>query len=130
MIREFVSFIKEMRKYTPELAQWSRDFALKQLNIEVAAEKYLDIYKNKREDGTYKLRLNHLLEKNRLREENAQREHQQLQNQLASMLQQMNEMQALYSKKGKKHLRAIRLLLWLNIVLVFSLIALVFYTFS
>ena len=124
------SFIKEMRKYTPELAQWSRDFALKQLNIEVAAEKYLDIYKNKREDGTYRFRLNYLLEKSRLKEENAKNEQQQLQNQLASMLQQMNDMQALYSKKGKKHLCAIRLLLWLNVVLVLLLVSLVFYMFS
>jgi len=123
------SFIEEMHKYSPELAQWSRNFALKQLNIEVAAEKYLKIYKAKRDDCTYKTRLKLFFEKNRLREENLKRELQQLQNQFASIQQQMNDMQAQYSKKGKKHLRAIRFLLWFNVVLIVLFIALSFNMF-
>lgn len=38
-------FIAEMQKYSPELAAWSREYALENLNIEVAVRKYLDIYK-------------------------------------------------------------------------------------
>ena len=37
-------FIAEMQKYSPELAAWGREYALENLNIEVAARKYLDIY--------------------------------------------------------------------------------------
>ena len=37
-------FIEEMQKYSPELAAWSREYALENLNIEVAVRKYLDIY--------------------------------------------------------------------------------------
>lgn len=39
------SFIQEMQKYSPELASWGREYALENLNIEKAVEKYLNIYK-------------------------------------------------------------------------------------
>ena len=38
------SFIREMQKYTPMLAAWSREYALEHLNIQNAAGKYLDYY--------------------------------------------------------------------------------------
>ncbi|MBQ5872426.1 MAG: glycosyltransferase, partial [Bacteroidaceae bacterium] len=38
-------FIKEMQKYTPELAAWSREFALENLNIEKVTRSYLNMVK-------------------------------------------------------------------------------------
>jgi glycosyltransferase involved in cell wall biosynthesis len=38
------SFIKELQKYNPRLGEWSREFALKYLNIEQAVRQYLNIY--------------------------------------------------------------------------------------
>ena len=38
------SFIAEMQKYSPQLAAWSRKYALENLNIKNAAGKYLDYY--------------------------------------------------------------------------------------
>lgn len=39
------SFIQEMQKYSPQLAAWSREYALEHLSIQNAAGKYLDYYK-------------------------------------------------------------------------------------
>ena len=38
------AFINELRKYTPELAAWSREFALQNLNIQTVAERYIERY--------------------------------------------------------------------------------------
>jgi glycosyltransferase involved in cell wall biosynthesis len=40
------SFIAEMQKYSPELAAWGREYVLENLNIEKAAQQYLDIGKS------------------------------------------------------------------------------------
>ena len=55
------SFIAEMQKYSPDLAVWSREYALENLNIEVAAKKYLAVYESlsdyKQEFGRLKTRM-------------------------------------------------------------------------
>ena len=38
------TFIAELQKYSPELGAWSREFAVGNLNIEKAAEAYLNLY--------------------------------------------------------------------------------------
>ncbi len=130
-----MSFIAEMQKYSPELAAWSREFALKHLNIKKRTQTYLNICnreKEKVQKSKWKLRLKIILdecsqnehiiteEKVKLQEQNLilQQEiltsHQQLadlQNQVAVLHQQ-------YTLKGKKHLRAIRFLMWLNVLLL------------
>ena len=130
------SFVKEMQKYSPELAAWCREYALENLNIEKAVQKYLDIYRNadiNQNYSAYKSHLNKafnkehqalktaLCDKEKLQEQLAGQ-----QEQLASVHRQMSDMQEAFSAKGKKHLRAIRVLLWLCIALVLSLVSLVF----
>ena len=39
------TFIEELKKYSLDLAEWSREFALQNLNIKIAVQHYLDIYK-------------------------------------------------------------------------------------
>lgn len=57
--------------------------------------------------------------------ETAQSEKILLKKQVDSLQQQISNLQAVYFAKGRKHLRIIRLLLWLNIVLIFLLAAFV-----
>lgn len=124
------SFIEEMQKYSPELGEWSREYALKNLNIEVAVGKYLEVYKNtenKQNHSAYKARLKRLLEEDYQKIEAAKSKNEQLQEQLASMQYQMSDIQSYFSAKGKKHLRAIRGLLWLCITLMLVLVAIVFF---
>ena len=124
------AFIKEMQKYSPELAAWGREYALEHLNIEVAVRKYFEVYKNTTNTqsySAYKARMKRLLEEDYQKIRAAKSENEQLQEQLASMQQQMNDMQNYFSAKGRKHLQAIRLLLWLSIVLLLVLVAFAFH---
>lgn len=119
------SFIAEMKKYTPELAQWSREFALKELNITRAVGRYMDIYNAKRDSNVvWRKRLKKMLVESRQKSAEAVG----LQEQLDRMQQQTDNLKAVSAAKGKKHLRAIRLLLWLNIILTLALVALATYT--
>ena len=43
------SFIAEMQKYSPQLAAWSREYALAHMNIRRAVPAYIDYYTLKRE---------------------------------------------------------------------------------
>ena len=127
------AFIAEMHKYSPELAAWGREYALKNLNIEKATGQYLDVYRNadiKACYGTYKAHLSNTLgEAHRelkaalCDKEQLQR---QLQEQLAEQQRQATSLQTFYEAKSRKHLRAIRGLLWLCIALAVTLLALVF----
>lgn len=122
------SFIQEMQKYSPELAAWGREYALGNLSIEAAVGKYLDMYRNIdvwQSHCASKARMKHLYEESCRKTEAAISDKEQLQGQLASVRQQMNDMGEAFSAKGRKHLRAIRALLWLSIALLLSLVALV-----
>ena len=121
------TFCDEMQKYSPELASWSREFALLHLNIEVAVEKYLEIYRNKDNkpyEYALKARLKHLLEELSVKEEAVKAEKQQMHNKLLSMQHQLDEVQATCNARAKKHLRAIRVLLWLCIGMIILLVTL------
>lgn len=118
-----LSFIKEMQKYSPELASWSREYVLENLNIKTVVKKYLDTYRCMYIQSNYsahKARIKKEFEESRQKADAATADNEHLQQQLACLRLQMNEMQETYSAKGKKHLRAIRALLWLCIVLLLS----------
>lgn len=123
-------FIAEMQKYSPELGAWSREYALENLNIEVAVGKYLDIYRNadiKQNYSAYKARLGRAFEEIRQKADTAKSESEQLREQLAGMQGQMTAMQESFSTNRKKHLRAIRGLLWLCLTLMLVLVAIIYY---
>ena len=123
------SFIKELQKYSPDLAAWSRDFALKNLNIEKAVEAYLEVYKNsdnKQNYSAYKARMKEMFEESCRKANDAINEKERLQEQLISIQQQMGALQEAFSTKSRKHLRAIRALIWLSIALIAILLAIVF----
>ena len=127
------AFIDEMRKYSPELAAWGREYALKNLKIETAVGKYLDVYRNldiKACYGKYKAHLSKTLDEahRELEAELCDKEQlqKQLQEQLAEQQQQMTSLQTFCEAKSRKHLRAIRGLLWLCIALIVMLLMLVF----
>ena len=127
------TFVEEMQKYSPELAAWSREYALQNLNIEQAVQRYLDVYRNadiRQAHNTFKARMNTELEKERQALKEALSEKEQLQSQIACAQLQMNDMNEAFSAKRQKHLRAIRALLYFTIVLILSLLALVIYMFS
>ena len=127
------SFIAEMQKYSPELAAWSREYALEHLNIEVAVEKYLDVYRNADISQTYsayKERMNMAFDKERQELREALSDKQQLQEQLAAVQSQMTAMHEAFSTKRKKHLRVIRGMLWLCIALLLVLLAIFWHMFS
>ena len=127
------TFVEEMQKYSPELGAWSREYALQNLNIEQAVQRYLDVYRNadiRQAHNTFKTRMNVELEKERQALKEALSEKEQLQSQIACAQLQMNDMNEAFSAKRQKHLRAIRALLYFTIVLILSLLALVIYMFS
>ena len=127
------TFVEEMQKYSPELAAWSREYALQNLNIEQAVQRYLDVYRNadiRQAHNTFKARMNTELEKERQALKEALSDKEQLQSQIACAQLQMNDMNEAFSAKRQKHLRAIRALLYFTIVLILSLLALVIYMFS
>lgn len=122
------TFIKELQKYSPELGAWGREFALEHLNIEKAVEAYLDIYRGI--DFEQKLIA---LKRQKLDMQKASEQELQavndsnttLQAQLAEQKEQTASLQAFYEAKSRKHLRAIRALIWLCIALAAALVALV-----
>ena len=126
------SFIMEMQKYSPDLAVWSREYALENLNIEKAVVRYLDFFGNadiRQNYGAYKTRLSKVFDEERQALRNALCEKGLLQEQFVSVQCQMCSMRETFSAKGRKHLRAIRALLWLSIVLMFLLVMLVCHVF-
>lgn len=124
------AFVTEMQKYSPELGVWGRMYALEHLNIEVAVKKYLDLYLNietKHKDSLHRARMKSLLVEENKKIETARSENDGLREQLASMQHQFNAMQEVFSAKSRKHLQAIRSLLWLSIALLLVLVIVVFY---
>ena len=59
-----------------------------------------------------------------MKEEAVKAEKQQMHNKLLSMQHQLDEVQATCNAKAKKHLRAIRVLLWLCIGMIILLVTL------
>jgi len=122
------TFIAELHKYSPELGAWGRQFALEHLNIEKAVAAYLDIYRGI--DFKQKLIA---LKRQKLDMQKASEQELQavndsntkLQELLAEQKQQTASLQAFYEAKSRKHLRAIRALIWLSIALAAALVALV-----
>lgn len=124
------SFVAEMQKYSPELAAWSREYALENLNIEKAVQRYLDIYKDidyNRDFNALKLRASETKEAYSQKLEESIAQSTKLQAQLAEAQVQMSEMQKASSAKGQKHLRVIRALIWLSAVLTITVLALAAY---
>ena len=123
------AFIQEMHKYSPELAAWGRKYALEHLNIEKAVEAYLGIYLGidfKRKLIAQKAKMLETQEAN-ARELGAVLDNsKRLQAQIAEQQQQTTSLQTFYEAKSRKHLRAIRALIWLCIALAVTLLALVF----
>ena len=122
------TFIAELHKYSPELGAWGRQFALEHLNIEKAVAAYLDIYRGI--DFKQKLIA---LKRQKLDMQKASEQELQavndsntkLQEQLFEQKEQTASLQAFYEAKSRKHLRAIRALIWLSIALAAALVALV-----
>lgn len=122
------TFIKELQKYSPELGAWGREFALEHLNIEKAVEAYLDIYRG----IDFKQKLiamkRQKLDMQKASEQELQAvndSNTKLQEQLFEQKEQTASLQAFYEAKSRKHLRAIRALIWLSIALAALLVALV-----
>ena len=125
------AFKREMQKYSPELAAWGREYALEHLNIEVAVRKYLDVYehtKDRQNGSPCKEFLKRLQEEDSQKIAAAKSENEQLRQQLAGLQHQMKDMENYFLAKGQKHLRAIRALLWLSIVLLLAIAVFAFYT--
>ena len=135
------SFMAELQKYSPELGSWSREFAIKNLNIEQAVQQYLGICHSieyKREHAALKVRLSKMMDERTQNYEAALNEKElskeqlrsQLTGQLANMQQQMAALCDNNERKSRRHLRAIRVLVWFCAALLFLLLALAFYIFS
>lgn len=109
------AFIDEMQKYSPELAAWSREYALENLNIEVAAKKYLAVYESlsdyKQEFGRLKTRMF------------------KASNLLFGEREQFNEKIAFLKAKRAKHKKDTRLLVIICCVLLVVNILLLTYIF-
>lgn len=122
------TFIAELHKYSPELGAWGRQFALEHLNIEKAVAAYLDIYRGiDFEQKLIALKTQKIdMQKANARELQAVNDsNTTLQAQLAEQKEQTASLQAFYEAKSRKHLRAIRALIWLSIALAAVLVALV-----
>lgn len=126
------AFIDEMQKYSPELAAWSREYALKNLNIEEAVRKYFDVYRNvdiRKCFGTCKAHLSKTLDEAYQKLAalcDKEQSHKQIQEQLAEQQRQAASLQTFYEAKSRKHLRAIRGLTLLCIALAIILLMLIF----
>ena len=122
------TFIKEMQKYSPELGSWSREFALKNFNIEKAVEAYMDIYKGidfKQELVALKKQMLDLKNTSARELEAVLDNNTKLQEQFAEQQQQAASLLASYEAKSRKHLRAIRALIWLSVALTVIILTLV-----
>ena len=122
------TFIKELQKYSPELGAWGREFALEHLNIEKAVEAYLDIYRGIDFEQKLIAPKRQKLDMQKASEQELQAvndSNTKLQELLAEQKQQTASLQAFYEAKSRKHLRAIRALIWLSIALAAAFVALV-----
>ena len=120
------SFIQEMQKYSPELAAWGREYALEHLNIEAAVGKYMDISVCRtKENATAKKYLWDMIVQSRKREEEAIAAGKRQKALTDEIQQRMESTIQECAAKGQKHLRVIRLLFWLNIVLILILVVIV-----
>ena len=122
------TFIAELHKYSPELGAWGRQFALEHLNIEKAVAAYLDVYRGiDFEQKLIALKTQKIdMQKANARELQAVNDsNTTLQAQLAEQKEQTASLLAFYEAKRRKHLRAIRTLIWLSIALAAVLVALV-----
>ena len=122
------TFIAELHKYSPELGAWGRQFALEHLNIEKAVEAYLDIYRGIDFEQKLIALKRQKLDMQKASEQELQAvndSNTKLQELLAEQKQQTASLQAFYEAKSRKHLRAIRALIWLSIALAAALVALV-----
>ena len=122
------TFIKELQKYSPELGAWGREFALEHLNIEKAVEAYLDIYRGIDFEQKLIALKRQKLDMQKASEQELQAvndSNTKLQELLAEQKQQTASLLAFYEAKSRKHLRAIRALIWLSIALAAALVALV-----
>ena len=122
------TFIKELQKYSPELGAWGREFALEHLNIEKAVEAYLDIYRGIDFEQKLIALKRQKLDMQKASEQELQAvndSNTKLQEQLFEQKEQTASLQAFYEAKSRKHLRAIRALIWLCIALAAALVALV-----
>ena len=122
------TFIKELQKYSPELGAWGREFALEHLNIEKAVEAYLNIYRGIDFEQKLIALKRQKLDMQKASEQELQAvndSNTKLQELLAEQKQQTASLQAFYEAKSRKHLRAIRALIWLSIALAAALVALV-----
>lgn len=122
------TFIRELQKYSSELGAWGREFALEHLNIEKAVEAYLDIYRGIDFEQKLIALKRQKLDMQKASEQELQAvndSNTKLQELLAEQKQQTASLQAFYEAKSRKHLRAIRALIWLSIALAAALVALV-----
>lgn len=122
------AFIKELQKYSPELGAWGREFALEHLNIEKVVEAYLDIYRGIDFEQKLIALKRQKLDMQKASEQELQAvndSNTKLQEQLAEQKEQTASLLAFYEAKSRKHLRAIRALIWLSIALAAALVALV-----
>lgn len=122
------TFIAELHKYSPELGAWGRQFALEHLNIEKAVAAYLDIYRGIDFEQKFIAMKRQKLDMQKASEQELQAvndSNTKLQEQLFEQKQQTASLLAFYEAKSRKHLRAIRALIWLSIALAAALVALV-----
>lgn len=122
------TFIAELHKYSPELGAWGRQFALEHLNIEKAVAAYLDIYRGIDFEQKLIAMKTQKIDMQRANDRALQAVNDSnttLQAQLAEQKEQTASLQAFYEAKSRKHLRAIRALIWLSIALAALLVALV-----
>ncbi len=122
------TFIAELHKYSPELGAWGRQFALEHLNIEKAVAAYLDIYRGIDFEQKLIAMKTQKIDMQRANDRALQAVNDSnttLQAQLAEQKQQTASLLAFYEAKSRKHLRAIRALIWLSIALAALLVALV-----
>ncbi len=122
------TFIAELHKYSPELGAWGRQFALEHLNIEKAVAAYLDIYRGIDFEQKLIALKRQKLDMQKASEQELQAvndSNTKLQELLAEQKQQTASLLAFYEAKSRKHLRAIRALIWLSIALAAALVALV-----
>ncbi len=122
------TFIAELHKYSPELGAWGRQFALEHLNIEKAVAAYLDIYRGIDFEQKLIAMKTQKIDMQRANDRALQAVNDSnttLQAQLAEQKQQTASLLAFYEAKSRKHLRAIRALIWLSIALAALLVALI-----
>lgn len=121
-------FIAEMQKYSAELADWSREFAIKNLNIEKITATYLNMCESidiKRQYTKLKLDMFKLKTEFMQDLQANQSITTGLNAQLTEHQYQTANIIASYRAKGQKHLKVIRALVYLSIVLLAIVLVLI-----